>query len=411
MKSEKKVLFLCDRFGLASDANGICVKKVAGEFKRRGYHIFCIFNSETEDCSFSADGMDFIGVKRTLYDSLSCKLQNKNFIFSLIFFLFSFLRHIALIPFYPNVSPFRSRRYKKEAFSLIDSENIGLVIAAYRPYESLYSLMRIKRKYGKKTFCVAYHLDILTSPNTKNKVIRNCQIKKLRKIFEKECGALDLIVLPSILENKVTSLSNIKYADFPVCDSSEKECSFVLPYDCSCVNMVYIGTLNTDNRNPECAIKFIEKLSEKVGRKIQFHIWGNMDMSVTELFKKSATVFYHGLLAPENVMYALKNSDFIVNIANEQTPQMVPSKIFQYFSTHKPIINILSCDNDASIRFFDKYGFALNIWKRDPLETNIQKGKFFIEHLEEFQSRIDESFLYKSTPAFFVDTVENENHI
>lgn len=408
MADNKKVLFLCDRYGQPNDANGICVKNVAREFLRRGYQVFCIYNSELADKSFSEEGITFVGLKQTLYDSISNKCQKNGGIFKLFFGIYSVLRRAALIPFYPNVSPLRSHRYTAAAAHLIAKENIGLVIGAYRPFESVFSLFKIKQKFKEKAFCVAYHLDVLTSPNTKNKCIKACQQKRARKVFARECEKLDLIVLPSVLEKSAPQCDKVKFADFPVCDSSAPEENFTLPYVDGCLNFAYVGTLNTENRNPAHAIDLIEKISIKTGKKALLHIWGNVDSSVKKQFEKAENVLYHGMLAPERVMFALKAADFIVNIANEQTPQMVPSKIFQYFSTRKPILNFVSSEEDCSIPFFEKYGYAVSMYKKHGVERNVELATSFFETLEERRSRIDETFLSKSTPAFFANLVENE---
>lgn len=409
MTDNKKVLFLCDRYGQPNDANGICVKNVAREFLRRGYQTFCIYNSGLMDKSFSEDGVTFVGLKQSLYDSISNKYQKNEGIFKLLFWIFSMLRRAVLIPFYPNVSPLRSHRYATAASHLIAEENIGLVIGAYRPFESIFSLFKIKQKFKGRVFCVAYHLDVLTSPNTKNKWIKVRQKKRAWNVFAKECEKLDLIVLPSVLEKSIPQSNKVKYADFPVCDSSSQEEGFMLPYVEGCLNFVYVGTLNTENRNPAYAIDLFERISAKIGKKAIFHIWGNIDSGVNKQLEKAENVLYHGLLAPERVMFALKGADFIVNIANEQTPKMVPSKIFQYFSTHKPIFNFVSSDEDCSVPFFEKYGYAVTMYKNNGIEHNMELAMNFIENIEKYRSRIDETFLSKSTPAFFANVVENEN--
>jgi CDP-glycerol glycerophosphotransferase (TagB/SpsB family) len=58
---------------------------------------------------------------------------------------------------------------------------------------------------------------------------------------------------------------------------------------------------------------------------------------------------------------------------------MVPSKIFEYFATGKPIIHFFSDDNDSCLNYFDRYPLALTI-KQDygQLEENAKKVVNFI---------------------------------
>ena len=59
---------------------------------------------------------------------------------------------------------------------------------------------------------------------------------------------------------------------------------------------------------------------------------------------------------------ALKNSNIIINIGN-QIANQTPSKVFEYISLGKPIINFYNIDNDTSKKVLDKYPLVLNIYK------------------------------------------------
>lgn len=409
----KSVLFLCDRYGVPNDANSICVKNVVCEFQHRGFKVFCIYNSERKNNRFIEDGISFIGLRFSLYDYMKSICKKNRVVLKAFFYFFSLFRRMFVFFLYPNVSPLRSLKYTKTAKELIEKEKIGTVIAVYRPFESFFSLFKLKKEFKDEIFCIAYHLDVLTSPNTKNKWIRKYQQNRGRNVFAKECNEFNMIVLPSVFEGQNLQCRKIQYANFPVCNVFDNEKRFDLPYELDKFNFVYVGTLNSTNRNPEYTIKLIESLSEKLEKRILFHVWGNIDVGVMKKIQSSNLVKYHGLLEPDSVMYALKKSDAIVNVSNELTPQMVPSKIFQYFSTRKPILNVISSEDDCSIAYFEKYGMSVNLHKKEKFEDNVELARKFFENIDASNSRIDESFLLKCTPAFFVDLVEtkyNENN-
>ncbi|MCQ2096547.1 MAG: hypothetical protein MJY87_01210 [Fibrobacter sp.] len=404
---QKKVLFLCDGFGKANDATGICVRNVAYEFQRNGYSVFCIYNSEKKHEHFSENGIEFYGVKWALYDAMH-SLCSKMVLGKCLFLLFSFLRRFFVSVFYPNVSFFRSKKYLKIAREIIKREKISLVVGCYRPYESIYSVMTLKSMFKENVFCVGYHLDLTTNPNTANKWIKSFQEKKAWRAALKEQQILDMIVLPRAIQNRKFEFNNTKFADFPVCIPDMTYEEFALPYVQDYCNLVYIGTLNAQNRNPKHAIDMFESILNANGKKIVWHIWGCVEQELKPIIEKSQSVFYHGMLENSKVVYALKNADVIVNISNEQTVNMVPSKIFQYFSTSRPILNFVSSNIDVSIPYFEEYGNALNVFKNATKEENCVKIKNFLEDGQKNDFIVNSDFLSKSTPKYFFDIVEKE---
>ena len=55
-----------------------------------------------------------------------------------------------------------------------------------------------------------------------------------------------------------------------------------------------------------------------------------------------------------------KKSNFLLNIGNSTTYQL-PSKIFEYMITQKPILNLIYDSNDLTIPILEKYNASLNI--------------------------------------------------
>ncbi len=404
---QKKVLFLCDGFGKSNDATGICVRNVAQEFQRNGYSVFCIYNSENQQKHFSENGIEFFGLKWTLYEAMHT-LCSKIFLGKYLFLLFSFLRRFIVSVFYPNVSFFRSKKYLKTAREIIKKEKISLVIGCYRPYESIYSVMALKSMFKENIFCIGYHLDLITNPNTANKWIKSFQEKKAWRAAHKEQQILDMIVLPRAIQNKQFKFNNTKFADFPVCIPDMTYEEFSLPYIQDYCNLVYIGTLNVQNRNPKYAIDIFESIFKANGKKIIWHIWGSIEQELMPIIENSQNVFYHGMLENSKVVHALKKADVIVNVSNEQTVNMVPSKIFQYFSTSRPILNFVSSNIDVSIPYFEEYGNALNIFKNATKDENSMKIKKFLENGQKKDFIVNSEFLSRSTPKYFLDIVEKE---
>ena len=122
---------------------------------------------------------------------------------------------------------------------------------------------------------------------------------------------------------------------------------------------VFAGRIYHGIRNPAYTVKLFEQLTD---RNIQLHMYGVTDeeLATFKIKHTAGTVFCHGLCPLEQVQEKIRQADIVVNIGNIMTNQ-VPSKIFEYISSCKPIINIAANSNCPSIPYLDKYPRALTL--------------------------------------------------
>ena len=77
---------------------------------------------------------------------------------------------------------------------------------------------------------------------------------------------------------------------------------------------------------------------------------------------------------------AINDADMLLNIGNKVTNQ-TPSKIFEYISMGKPIINFYEDEKDTSYNVLKKYEMACNY---NVNKDKIDKLKKFIKNVEKF---------------------------
>ena len=81
---------------------------------------------------------------------------------------------------------------------------------------------------------------------------------------------------------------------------------------------------------------------------------------------------------------------------------MLPSKILTYFMTGKPIVHIKNQNNDACIKYLEKYTLFIVIDENDPIETNAEKLINFLK--ENYKKRLSSNFIEttfrKNTPEW-----------
>ncbi len=125
------------------------------------------------------------------------------------------------------------------------------------------------------------------------------------------------------------------------------------------IKLVYIGTLYRNIRSPEYLLKlYKELLNFDIGNKFELHIIGNIHDCISFFERENdlfgSKLFLHGQIGRVEVVQAMTEADVLINIGNSTVYQL-PSKVVEYASTGKPILNIVKSENDSSIAFFESY--------------------------------------------------------
>lgn len=144
---------------------------------------------------------------------------------------------------------------------------------------------------------------------------------------------------------------------------------------------LFAGSLYALARNPRYTIELFRRLHDS---RIQLVFAGSDRKQVCEFVEEkeiAGNMSFLGKLPLEKAQEEIANADILVNIGNIMTNQ-VPSKIFEYISSGKPIINICVNQNCPSIPYLEKYPLALSIVEGvgTPEEHSAQIEKFIIEN-------------------------------
>jgi len=148
------------------------------------------------------------------------------------------------------------------------------------------------------------------------------------------------------------------------------------------IRLVYAGTLYRNIRNPDTLLSIFTKLSRLPGGgRLELHFFGSLHDS-QKLFQPYAdiigsSVHLHGLTDRETTIAAMQSADILVNIGNTTTYQL-PSKLVEYVSVSKPIINIAPGEQDSSIAFLKTHPATFNVLAGDH-EPDIARLMRFIQ--------------------------------
>ena len=127
------------------------------------------------------------------------------------------------------------------------------------------------------------------------------------------------------------------------------------------LKMVFVGTLYSEIRNPTEFLRLLDIAGKKISKTIEVDFYGSVnDLDTKGLSFKNIQVFFNGCIDRKTAQEKMLEADVLINIGN-QTSYQLPSKLIEYASLDKPILNISSIENDSSKKFLDNYPLSKTI--------------------------------------------------
>lgn len=240
-------------------------------------------------------------------------------------------------------------KYKKTVKKYCKKEKYDLVISTSCPFCNHELASQLKKKYNIKW--IAYQFD----PYSLNNIINN---KKRKKYEKKVLSMADYIFLPEEYYNEYIksgfdSFENkYKIFYFPIINMiNHKETND---------RIVFAGAFYENFREPIIPVKILKdinlnneldifytcsnKLSDRIKKELE-------SIEKVNLIRNAKKVICDK---------AINESKYLLNIGNKNSNQ-TPSKVFEYMSYGKPIINFYHGKSDTSYKVLKNYPLAINI--------------------------------------------------
>lgn len=145
------------------------------------------------------------------------------------------------------------------------------------------------------------------------------------------------------------------------------------------IRCAYVGTLYPVLRSPEHLVSLIARMD---GQDMGFYFFGlrqELVLQARDYAQAKDNIICKGVVGMEVATGVLASADILINIDNKASNQ-VPSKIFDYMSTGKPVINLYYNENSAALQYFRRYPLCLNLlMDEDRLDDNAAQIKAFIQ--------------------------------
>lgn len=153
------------------------------------------------------------------------------------------------------------------------------------------------------------------------------------------------------------------------------------------INVVFAGNLINPVRRPRELMAWMDKVArrwaESNQRKLVFHLFGDSVEGLRAVAQAAGVhngnVQCHGSVPRPKAAAALQASQFVLNCGNV-TDYQLPSKVYEYMATGKPIVNVVFNWHDASITALNPYPHVIHC------EAQVDPDEGLIRFLQEHQA-------------------------
>lgn len=260
----------------------------------------------------------------------------------------------------------------KNLEDIINENKIDCLISISSPATNHLLINKIKKR--KFIWCI-YEFDPLGyHEHAKNGYPRFLN-KHLEKKFFNNC---DKVFLTNEIYNEDMNndLSEFKEKMFPINFGHVEEGMHDYREEKEICDLLFLGNLNEYVRSPDYALEVLEKTDS-----IKFDIYTNFEGASIQKASKYDHIRISKFIPHVEALKLMNNSKVLVSIGNNVVNQM-PSKIFEYICTGKPIIHFVKRKDDPTIVYLMKYPMSLIIDERDlsTEEARVKIMQFYEEY-------------------------------
>jgi len=297
----------------------------------------------------------------------------------------SFLSKIIqkIMKHFNNEKTYINRALRKQIIRLNSTNNIDFIIPVIYSKINLVSVLSASRKNSDVKF-IPYFLDPF-STNIGDPLIKSL-IPNLELEVYKKCSKA-ILTYAMYEENKTNVFKDYLYKMEPLHFPNIQRLIEIpaeddIKIDKKYINCVYVGYTYSGIRST----KFIFELFKSCkNQNIVFHIVGG-SYGYDPDFEDSKKTFgkrllVHGKVSGQAAINAQLRADILINIGNSVT-NMLPSKIFEYISAGKPIINTYKSLDCPSLKYTKKYPLCLDLFENNGISTGVVERfeKFCVEN-------------------------------
>ena len=405
-----KYIFLTNAYLPKPGATGMCVHQIAKELSNRGHEVVVLcYEDQDGTGKFNYDGIIVYKIKIPFFLK---DVSHENYIIRLLTRYVSLFAKLLHLNKYPLRSNTLVRRYTKRLSLLLRQNPESTVISTFTPLETNVAVIKVLRDFKVK-HSFFYSTDTLSAEQGNQGYLSPTRREELGYKWEQAIfSVFDKII---IMECHWDYYHQKKYSpywgkmirsNFPLLSKSVNTNKNINTSNVKSFKLYYAGTLYRNLRNPEFAARVLLDLSKALPIQIKFMGGGDCgDILNKYVDLSNGTMEYTGMVPYSQVCEELEQADVLLSIGNAESP-MMPSKVFEYMATGKPIIHFFSWDKDPCIEPLKKYGNSYLLCSKD--KYDIKELISFIENSHIVDFSYVESIFKTSTPAYSADIISGK---
>ena len=313
--------------------------------------------------------------------------------------------------FEPETDSELIREFEKNIEIIIEKENIDTLVAVYFPLETVIAISNIKRKYPE-TKTILYEVDSSTDVEYYLSRLDRYYIAAYRRYMSHLYAYFDYVLVMNAHYNHVKKCygkiinEKLRRIDSPVLCFNEK-----LEYDNhqgrDTVNFFYTGFLNRDTYSPVSILKFFEINSDKNNWRLHFYSRGNCEDMLKRAAEKDERIMVHGYVSKDELNRSLREADVFLSVSYDFKPSSIPSKVFEYFNSNRPVIHFCEKENVFTREYMNKYPRGYVIYNSKLKEDNDKAVEFINKSLNYELPVIDAKNVFKmNTPEYSANLIK-----
>lgn len=245
-----------------------------------------------------------------------------------------------------------------QALRNIKAEKYDAIIAVCAYYDAIEAVLRYKNSLHSNVPVFLYQVDPLMN-NTAYRYIPEEKVQEAEKHIYESCSAV--FTTPIIAKSKLDAnwdVQRVIPVEFPGVEQSLNK--KIEPKNENEIRCIFTGYLYESIRNAEFTLRLFSQFHDP---RIHLYILGKGQEALLNAYalgQLKGRLFCMGHKSSEECGAWINGSDILVNIGNSVINQ-VPSKIFSYISTGKPILNICKSSACPTIPYLERYPYVRNV--------------------------------------------------
>ncbi|SHJ79140.1 Glycosyltransferase involved in cell wall bisynthesis [Clostridium amylolyticum] len=308
----------------------------------------------------------------------------------------------------------------KEYFdALLSVDNVDLIIPTCYPFEAVVAAQEYKDKINRKVQIIPFLFDKFADSPTLHRNQLNKKAKyKYNLLLEEQMikSSTKVLYVDSWLQKMKEHFSQydekLIHVEHPLIIDHFSGIAITNEVaNDDYIEITYTGVLDKAVRPVSTTLKIISKIIKKNNKfRFHFYVLGNGIDEVNYYNKEYPdNIINHGQVESNLALSKIKQSDILLSIGNTDTT-LIPSKIFEYMSSGKPIIHFYHSDDDRVISMLKDYeiGYCID-QNKEIMDSEISSLIEFCISKKTHKKTFEEvqKIFYKANPNYISNIILN----